>query len=373
VSGRLLTDWGMEVEDIHAEYEVWAILIGNYVIKAELNPDTIGRKPYHVTSFEKVVGSQWGFGIPQKMEATQQFANAAFRALINNLAISSGPQVSFDYSRLVPGQDITKMFPWKVWLYKNAPGQVGSAIGFFQPDSHSQELLGIVEGNRKMADDDTGVPRYVQGEQSGAVVGASRTASGLSMLMQAASKTIKQVIANVDKDVIQRIIQMLYDRNMIYSDDEAIKGDCTIKVRGSIGLTIKEATQSKRTELLQMILTQPQLQQFFKQEGLLALIGDLVKGCDMPADEIVYDAATFQLHQEMQKMQQEQAQMKAQAQGQGQPGQMPPGAPQLPPGQMGIPQGANVPQGGQPPVIAGNVQRMENRAQMSAGGGNDYA
>ena len=365
VPGQLLEDWGMHVEDVYAEYEVWAILIGNYVIKAELNPDTIGRKPYHVTSFEKVAGSNWGFGIPQKMEATQQFANAVFRSLVNNIGIASGPMVAYDYSRLVPGQDLTHLHPWKVFLYKNAPGQAGSAVNFFQPDSRSQELAAIIETCKKLADDDTGVPRYVQGEQSGASVGASRTASGLSMLMQAASKTIKQVIANVDKDVIQRIIQMMYDRNMIYSDDESIKGDCIIKVRGSIGLTIKEATQEKRTNLLQMILTQPQLQQFFKPDGILALIADLVKGCDLPSNEIVYDPATFDLHKELNQVEQEKAQMAAQQQGQM---QVPPGTPPLPPGQAGIPQGQNVPQAGQPPVITGNVQRKEAQAQQIAGG-----
>lgn len=78
-------------------------LIGNYVIKAEINGDPMGRVPYNFASFRKRNGSIWGAGVPEIIKDSQDACNAAARAMINNMAISSGPQVMVDVSQLPPG------------------------------------------------------------------------------------------------------------------------------------------------------------------------------------------------------------------------------------------------------------------------------
>ena len=62
------------------------------------------------------------------------------------------------------------------------------------------------------------------GRGSAAGSGAGRTASGLSMLMSNAGKSIKQVIMYVDQDVIKATIHAHYEFNMLYDDDVTIKG-----------------------------------------------------------------------------------------------------------------------------------------------------
>ena len=59
IPGDLLLEWGMsedEIPDPQKSYpcEVW--MVNNTVIRAVLNYDPLGRKPYYVTSFEKIPG-----------------------------------------------------------------------------------------------------------------------------------------------------------------------------------------------------------------------------------------------------------------------------------------------------------------------------
>jgi len=57
--GKMLLDWGMTddvIDDPDKEYHVNAWKIGNYIIKAIVNPDPIGKKPYHKASFEDISG-----------------------------------------------------------------------------------------------------------------------------------------------------------------------------------------------------------------------------------------------------------------------------------------------------------------------------
>ena len=116
VQGKMLLDWGVdesEVEDSLAEYHVEAWLIGRWVIKLTINPDPLHRKPYYKTSWENIPGAFWGKSIPELCADTQAVCNAAARALVNNMSLSSGPQVAYDVSRLPVGEDLTQMYPWK--------------------------------------------------------------------------------------------------------------------------------------------------------------------------------------------------------------------------------------------------------------------
>jgi len=136
------------------------------------------------------------------------------------------------------------------------------------------------------ADEDSGIPRYMTGESPSG--GAGRTASGLSMLLGNASKTIKQVDANVDMDIIKPIIERLYDHNMQFSDDEELKGDIRVVARGATSIMLKESAQVRRNEFLQIVSSNPVLSQIVGMEGIATLLREAAKTLDMPnVDKIV--------------------------------------------------------------------------------------
>ena len=74
ISGKMLLEWGLtdeEVLDPAKEYDANVWLCGNFVLKAILNYDPLGEKPYAITSFIKSPGSFWGKGIPEIIEDVQ--------------------------------------------------------------------------------------------------------------------------------------------------------------------------------------------------------------------------------------------------------------------------------------------------------------
>lgn len=315
VKGSLLREWGLtakEVPDPDLSYpcEVW--LIGSTVIRAVLNYDPLGRKPYYLTSYENLPGSVDGKGVTDLCRDAQDMVNAAARSLANNMGISSGPQVGVNVSRLPPGEDITEMHPWKIWQFQSSEFNDGSQpLQFFQPNSNAAELMAVFEKFSARADEDTMIPRYMTGESS---PGAGRTSSGLSMLISNAGKGIKQVISNIDQNVIVPAIERLYQDNLRYSKDPDLIGDVNIVAKGATSLVVKEAEAVRRNEFLQLVLNSPVAQQVVGMDGAAELLRDAARNLSGNVDRIVPDReqiSTIQQQQNIIAQLQEQLQMLA--------------------------------------------------------------
>jgi len=314
IPGKLLMEWGMSEEEAADPFmsypcEVW--MVNNTVIKAVLNYDPLGRKPYFVTSFEKVPGRLDGNGVADLAMDAQQMCNAAARALANNMGLSSGPQVGVNISRLPAGEDITQMYPWKIWQFQTSDYNDGTPpLSFFQPNSNAQELMAVFDRFLNLADEVTGIPRYMTGEH---VPGAGRTSSGLSMLISNAGKSIKQVINNIDNDVMTPMLERQYQRNMRYSQDPALIGDVQIQARGAMSLVVKEAEAVRKTEFLRLLLESPVAQQISGLPGIAELMRDLAGNLNTNVDRIVPPRESIeQMVAQQQAMQQ--AMMQAQMQ-----------------------------------------------------------
>lgn len=333
VQGQMLRDWGMtakEIPDPTAEYHVEAWLIGTWVIKAVLNYHPTGKKPYYKASWEDIPGVFWGNSVADLVRDTQAMCNAAARALANNMGISSGPQVGYNVDRLPAGEDITQMYPWKIWQFTSDP-YAGAAppISFFQPQSLAIELMAVYEKFAAIADEHSGIPRYMMGEMPTGEVG--RTASGISMMMGNATKTIKGVIAHIDTNVLRPLIQRFYYHNMKYDPDETIKGDLKVRARGMDALMAKEAAQVRRTEFL-AATANPVDMQIVGVEGRAAVLRETAKTLDMNTDDVVPPLNILRTRLAAQAMQAQSG---------------PPGAGGPPPGAGGPPPGPSPVQNGQ--------------------------
>jgi len=288
VSGKMLLEWGLtdeEVEDPTKEYDANVWMVGNYVIKAILNYDPLGEKPYAVTSFIRNPGAFWGKGIPEIIEDVQSVCNAAARSMVNNMGIASGPQVEVNLERIPSNEDITQMHPWRIWQVLNDPlGGSAPAVRFNQPDDNSGSLMAVYQQFSKLADDHSGIPSYLSGDLN--VQGAGRTASGLSMLMGSAGKSIRQVVMHIDADIIKLIVHRSFVYNMRYSEDESIKGDAQIIPRGAINLAVKDTVNTRRVEFLQATANEFDME-IIGKDGRAAILREVAKGLQMPEDEVV--------------------------------------------------------------------------------------
>jgi hypothetical protein len=331
VQGRLLLEQGMmsadQIEDPLRDYFVDAFKIGRYVIKVQMSPSLRKRPYYYVTSFEKVPGTVVGNALPDILADIQDATNAALRSLVNNMSIASGPQVVINDDRIAENTDGDELYPWKRWHVETDPlGSNNSQqpVVFFQPNSNAQELLGVYEKFTQIADELSAIPRYVTGsERTG---GAGRTASGLAMLMGNAAKILQTVAANIDNDVIQPIIEELYDLVMLTDQTGLLRGDESITVLG-VNVAMQRETQRQRSLEFLQITGNPIDMQIMGPRGRATVLRSVADGIGLDGEDIVPPDEEIQ----------------AMAMG------GPPGAPG---GQPGAPPGAGPPvppPGGQPP------------------------
>lgn len=309
VQGRLLREYGMtpkQIPDELRDYAVQVWMIGNHVIKVQFSPSPRKRHPYFITSFEKVPGTPLGNGLPDILADVADVCNASLRALVNNLSISSGPQVMLNDDLLADNEDGENLFPWKRWHFKSDPMGSNSQVpvSFFMPESNSNELLLVYKSFSDLADELSAIPKYETG--TGAPGGAGRTASGLAMLMTNASKLLQTVAANVDRDVLTPSLQQLYDMIMLTDTSGILQGDESIRIMG-VNVAIQRETQrSRQLEFLQ-ITNNPVDAQIVGPKGRAAILRNVAQTIGMPGEDIVPSgdqlAAMQQAHVQQQKQQ----------------------------------------------------------------------
>lgn len=325
VQGQMLLDQGVPrdiVPDLDREYNVQTWVVGRHVLKTQLNPSPRQRHPYFLTSFEKVPGTVAGHGLPDILEDMQEVANATLRSLVNNLSISSGPQVVINDDALAPTENGDELYPWKRWHITTDPlGNNGKPIDFFQPQSNAQELLMVYDKISGVADDISAIPRYITGESLSG--GAGRTSSGLAMLMNNASKILQTVASNVDIDVVEPALTGLYDMVMMTDDSGLLSGQEQVVVNGVNVAIQKETERQKQIQFLQ-VTANPIDAQILGVPGRAKVLRKVASNLGMP-DDVVPDDTTIAAKEKLQA--QTQVQMAAIEAAKAQGGGTPPASP----------------------------------------------
>lgn len=307
VSGKMLREWGMkEVTDDAKEYPAECWVVGEHVIKAILNPDPLARRPYYMDGYSRIPGAFWHNSLYDLIVDCVNMCNAAARALANNLGISSGPQVGVNIDRVAAGESIDEMYPWKIWQFTQDPmGSSAAPITFFQPTSNVQELMAVYDKFSLMADEYSGIPRYMTGTEG--TPGAGRTASGLSMMVGNASKVIKSLVSSIDLHITTKNLTRLFDFKMQYDPTFDIRGDIKIVARGALSLQVKEAANNARLQFLQLSAN-PLDAEIIGVEGRAAVLREVARGLNMNVDSVVPSISAFRLKQIQTALAQQQAQ-----------------------------------------------------------------
>jgi len=253
--GELLLQADVEFSgDVEIEegkyYDVAIWVCDNYILRATLNPDPLGMKPYHKASFIEIPDSFWGLSLIDVLYDLQMGVNALSRAIINNSALSSGPMIERNIDRVPPDED-KAIIPWKIFDSTSVGVSTEPAYRFYQPRLTANALVQVIAYFMKLADELSGVPAYAHGDVT--VGGAGRTSSGLAMLMNQANRGIKEVVKNIDRGLIEPTVKRIYYYNVInyYGYDEEIP-DLNIKAKGSTVLMEKLAQTQKLLELLNL-------------------------------------------------------------------------------------------------------------------------
>jgi hypothetical protein len=222
------------------------VMINNTVVKAFLNPLEGGDIPYDFYVWEKVAGTIWGYGIPYLMRSQQKVLNAAWRQMMDNAGVSSGPQIVMKPGAIQPADKQWQLSARKIWYATDDIDDVRKAFSTFEFNSHQNELAGIIKMATELADAETGVPTIMQGEKGA----APDTVGGMQMLMNSANVVLRRLVKQFDDMITKPHIRRYYDYNMMYNEDEEIKGDFTIDARGSSALVVRDIQNQSFLNLL---------------------------------------------------------------------------------------------------------------------------
>lgn len=287
IQGRKLLEWGMDkklIPDPDMDYQVTAWLVDHIVIGARLNSNPLGRRPYYTASYEPMSDSIYGRSPVELMRDVQRICNALARAVVNNAGMASGPQVEINKDRTDPDEDLESIWAWRIWKTKDdASGHGKPAIQFYQPQPILDGLLKLYEYFFNQASEHTGIPNYIYGDTN--VGGAGQTAAGLSMLMNAASKTLKSVVFGIDSSIIRPVVREHWTHLMLYDETEFKSGDINIIARASEYLIIQEQLQIRRQEFLNMTNNQADMA-IMGTKGRAEVLREVAKGLKLSRDVV---------------------------------------------------------------------------------------
>jgi len=238
---------------------------------------------YSVWNLEKDDASLFGFGIPYIMRDPAKSTAAAWRILMDNAGLSSGPQIVINKQIIEPGNGVWEMEPRKIWFRKSGAPKGEPPFEIFEVPSRIEELLAIIDASKKNIDEETSMPLIAQGEQGAEV---TKTMGGMSLLMNSANVIFRRIVKNWDDDMTTPNIRRMYDFLMQFSDKEHIKGDYEVDARGTSVLLVREMQSSNLLLFLSNFSGHPILGKYLKKEGLPAL-RRLAQTMSLSADDVV--------------------------------------------------------------------------------------
>lgn len=295
MDAKLLREQGVEVdkeiddEDI-VNVNVW--ISHNSVLRLVLNPFQPSRIPYYAAPYEVNPYSFFGIGIAENMVDTQILMNGFMRMAVDNGALSGNLVFEIDETNLVPGQDLS-IYPGKV--FRRQAGAPGQALFGTEFPNVSQQNMMLFDKARVLADESTGLPSYSYGQTG--IQGVGRTASGISMLMNAANGSIRTVVKNLDDYLLGPLGKALFAFNMQFDHDPEIKGDLEVSARGTESLMANEVRSQRLMQFLG-IVSNPILAPFAKLDQI---VREIARSLDLDEDKVTNSLGDAAIQAEMLK------------------------------------------------------------------------
>ena len=280
-----------ELEDFdELQANIW--VCNGKLLRAVLNPFKPAKIPFMAAPYELNPYSFFGVGLAENMDDTQTLMNGFMRMAVDNAVLSGNLLIEVDETNLVPGQDLS-VYPGKI--FRRQGGAPGQAIFGTKFPNVSNENMQLFDKARQLSDESTGLPSFAHGQTG--VTGVGRTASGISMLMNAASGSIKTVIKNVDDYLLKPLGEGLFRFNMQFNFDPEIKGDLEVKARGTESLMANEVRSQRLMGFLQ-VASNPALAPFAKFDYI---IREIAKAMDLDPEKVTNDMREATIQAELLK------------------------------------------------------------------------
>ncbi len=241
-----------ETGDVSAH--VIVTMVNGRVIKAAINPLDSGEFPYDVMPWQRRPGVPYGSGVAMQINVPQRILTGAVRNLMDNAGLSAGPQIVARKGALVPANGIWEITPRKLWFVQDGAdiANVDQAFRTFDIPTMQAELQAIIQFALKMAEDVTGLPAMMQGQNTH----APDTVGGMQMLQNNAGTVLRRIARLFDDRVTEPHIRRYYEWLMVHGENDAAKGDFQIDARGSTAL-VERDLQNQQIVQMGALVTNP--------------------------------------------------------------------------------------------------------------------
>jgi len=243
---------GCDCEGLPQEKSFPALItmVNNHVIKASLNPLDNGEYPYDVIPWKRRPGMPWGMGVARQMRTAQRIVVAATRNLMDNAGLAAGPQIVIRRG-VEPEDGVWEIVPLKLWTEnEDAPPGANAPVFSVVIPMLQNELMAIIQYGMKMAEDVTGLPMLLQGQQGS----APDTVGGLTILNNNANSVLRRIARLFDSSITEPHVRRYYAWLMEYGDDDDMKGDFQIVARGSTALVERDLQAQEMVQIIQLCL-----------------------------------------------------------------------------------------------------------------------
>lgn len=288
------------------------------VLKFGIHPLDSGEPIYSVFNLKKDDHSIFGFGVPHLIADSQKVVCAAWRMMVDNANIATGPQIVINKSIVEPEDGDYTMYPLKIWLKKSGTAPGDRVFETYHLDIRQVELANIIELATRAIDQESGIPMMTQGEPG---VMPTQTALGISILNNSVNVLFRAVIKQFDDDITVPNIRRLYDWNMQFSEREDIKGDMEVHAKGTSTFMLRELQAPALMTMLMQFAAHPVLGPALQvmpmarklAQSMLLPQNEVIKSDEKLAADLAAAAASEEQGPTPEELRAQTEQMKAQA------------------------------------------------------------
>lgn len=274
-----------------------------------------GDFPYDLMPWQRRSGMPFGIGLAKQINVPQRMVNGGTRQMNDNSGLSSAPQIVMFKGVVTPADGINELRPGKVWNAnpESTVDDVRKAFLSIEIPTRQAELMNIIQFALKMAEDVTGLPMLLQGQQGS----APDTLGGQKLVNNNANTVLRRTARLFDDCSTTPGMRRYYEWIMLYGD-ESEKGDFQIQARASTALVERDIQAQAMLTLGQMVVNPvfgADPKAWFKEMLKSQKIDPkLIMLSPEAEQQIMLEQQQAQQAQEQQSQQDQEAQQQAQAQ-----------------------------------------------------------
>ena len=240
-----------EEDDLTAYYgAVW--FIDNEIVRIDMAPlEAESALPYRVWNYEEDETNIFGFGVPFVMREDQYVIDMIWSAILHNVSVSAGPQIAIEKGVLIPADSSFHINGPKLWYKNDVDVPMKQAIDAVMIPSTVNSTMPVYQQALANADNNTNLPLMLGNAGPGSSQGQGLSGMAQITVMNQTNIVQRQAAHAWDDNITDPLITSLYHWFMQSDrpEDDAVKGDYQVEVRGASHLLVKD-TQAQHAQLL---------------------------------------------------------------------------------------------------------------------------